>query len=224
VICLLVLSTGFNFGISLALRNWEFVPPSQNSVKPLGGPGIILTNAHRRSETAVVLLQGPLDPQGPRVTAIPGQPLAFHGRAPSYAEFTLPPVPFGDETPWFLRSLAIDIRLSAEQMQGRMDKGFIPFLIYSGALLFFLCSLGFILRFSAWPLANLFLGCLAFRGILALETFFNSADMQDVFDSFLGKWLLVEMAVPMIFCLFGLLVYIYSILVYAAKKRSSDED
>jgi hypothetical protein len=99
-----------------------------------------------------------------------------------------------------------------------------PFMIYSGALLFLLSSLGFILKLSAWPMANLFIGCLAFRGILSLETFFNSPDMQNVFDSFIGNWLHVDMAVPMIFCLFGLLVNIYSILVFIAKRRSHDED
>jgi hypothetical protein len=200
------------------------VPPSRIAVKPMGGPGIILSNESIRDETAVVLLKGPNEPRGPRVVAIPSQPLVFYEQAPPHAEFTLPPIPFNSETPWFLKSLSIDIRLSAEQMQRRLAQGLFPFLIYSGALIFFLVSLGFILNFSAWPLANLFLGCLAFRGILALETYFNLPDMQDVFDSFAGKWLPLELAVPMIFGVCGLLIYTYSILVYIAKKRSSDED
>jgi len=224
--CLFVLAMFFNFGISVALKNWEFVPPSNNMVKPLGGPGIILTNSLKRGETAVILLKGPGEPRGSRVTAIPGQPLSFHEQAPAHAEFTLPPVPFGNENPWFLKSLAIDIRLSGTQIQQRFDQGIFPFLIYSGALILLLCSLSFILNLSAWPLANIFLGFLAFRGVLALETFFNSPDMQDVFDSFLVRisWIQVDMAVPLIFCLIAVLIYVYSILVFIAKRRSQDED
>jgi uncharacterized membrane protein YfcA len=72
--------------------------------------------------------------------------------------------------------------------------------------------------------ANLFLGCLAFRGILALETFLNSPEMQDAFGSFLGSWLLASLTVPLIFCFIGLLVYLYSILVFLSKRRSYEED
>jgi hypothetical protein len=223
IICLIILSLGFSFGISLGLQRWEFVPPVQNSGKPLGEPGLILANALTRNETAIVLLQGPAQPRGPRVAAIPGRPLIYQEETPA-AEFTLPPVPFGDETPWFLKSLVIDIRLGAQQIQRRFSEGLIPFLIYAGALIFFLSSLGFIFKLSVWPLVNLFLGCLAFRGILALETFFNSPEMQDVFGSFLENRLPVELTVPLIFCGFGLLVHTYSVLVYIAKKRGDDED
>lgn len=223
IICLIILPLAFSFGISLGLQRWEFVPPGLKNDKPLGEAGLILTNELSRNETAIVLLQGSGRPQGPRVVAIPGRPLIFQEEMPA-AEFTLPPVPFVDETPWFLKSLAIDIRLSAGQIQRRLSEGYIPFFIYAGALIFFLSSLSFIFKVSVWPLANLFLGCLAFRGILALETFFNSPEMQDVFRSFLENRMPVELTVPLIFCGFGLLVYTYSILVYVARRRDYDED
>jgi hypothetical protein len=223
VITLIVLPLVFSYAISLGLRHWEAVPPANNSITPLGENGLILSNALSRNETAIILLKGPADPRGPRVAAIPGQPLIYQAEAPAAAASGLPPIPFGNETPWFLKSLAIDIRLSSLQMQKRFSGGLIPFLIYTGSLIFLLSSFGFIFRLSAWPLANFAFGCLAFRGILALETFFNSQEMQDVFYSFLENRLPLDLAVPLIFCGFGLLVHIYSLLIYLAKKRDDYE-
>ena len=220
IVCLLVLSLGFSFGISLALKQWTLVPPATISAKALGGPGLILSNSLNRNETAVVLLKGPQEPDSYRVVAIPGRPLVYQEKAPQ--ALTLPPIPFGDETRWFLKSLAIDIRLSAEQMQVRINDGLMRFLIYDGSLIFLLGSLGFILRFSVWPLVNLFIGCLAIRGVLSAETFFNSPEMQDLFGTFLNNLIPVELAVPAIFVVCGSLIYIYSILVYIAKQRSDD--
>ena len=221
ILCVMILSLAFCFGFSLALKNWESVPPAQSAGIPLGGKGLILSNSLSRNETAVVLLKGTDEPLGPRVTAIPGQPLLFHETA--VANFDLPPVPFGDDTPWFLKSLYIDVRLNAEMFQKKYVDGIVPFVIYSGSLIFLLCSLGFAIKFSAWPLANLFLGVLAFRGVLALETFFYAPEMQDILDSYFKNLMPVESAVPLLFVGFGILVHFYSFLVFIAKKRDRDE-
>jgi hypothetical protein len=223
VICVIVLSMVFSFAVSLVLDRWESVLPVQSSGKPLGGSGLILSNSLNKNETVIILLNGPAEPLGPRVAVIPDRPLLFQ-EAAAGADIDLPPVPFGNDTPWFLESLSIDIRLSADRFRQLFKAGVFPFLVYSGALIFFLGSLGFVLRFSVWPLANLFIGALAFRGVLALETFFNSPEMQDIFDSFLESRLPPAFTVPLIFFGFGLMVYAYSILVYAAKRRSYDED
>jgi hypothetical protein len=225
-VCLAALSLAVCFGISLALKHWELVPSAQDEVKVLGEPGLILTNAIRHTEAAIVLLEGPADPRLPRVTAIPGQPLLFQPEpaGPDNTAPSLPPIPFRNDSPWFLKSLAIDLRLSAGQLEQRLNQGLYPFLIYAGALILFLCSLGCIFKLSAWPLANLFMGCLAFRGILALEIFFNAPEIQDMFESFLENRLPPSFAVPLIFCALGILVYLYSMLVYLAKRRRDDED
>lgn len=223
VISLIILPLVFSLSISMGLKHWSFVPPAHNNTKPLGENGLILSNALSRSETAIILLKGPADPHGPRVAAIPGQPLIYQTEAPARAGLVLPPIPFGNETPWFLKSIAIDIRLNALEIQKRFSEGLIPFLVYTGALIFLLSSFGFLFKLSAWPLANLFLGCLAFRGILALEVFFNSPEMQEVFSSFLENRLPLDLAVPLIFCGIGLLVHIYSVLVFLAKKRDDYE-
>ena len=225
VLCIIVLAIGFVCGVGKALENWEHVPPAAIPVRQLGSPGLILGNSERPSSTALVLLKGPGEPGGERVVAIPGRPLQyqaeFSGRDPSLA--SLPQTPFGDVSPWFLKSLAIDLRLNAEFLQRLLNEGLLPFLIYTGALILLLCSLSFILKFSAWPLANLFLGCLAFRGILALETLFNSPEMQDVFGSFLQNRLPVSLATPMLFCGVAFLAYLYSFLVYLAKRQGVNE-
>jgi hypothetical protein len=223
--CLIILSLGFSFGISLGLQNWENVTPAAVSVQPLGGPGLILTNTQGPNETSIVLLKGPAELHGPRVAAIPDRPLVYQAEpaGPGGTALDLPPVPFGDNTAWFLKSVAIDLRLNAEHLRLQSSAGPLPFLIYAGALVFFLCALGFIFKISAWPLANLCIACLAFRGVLALETFFNAPEMLDVFDSFLKGRLPPGLTVPLIFCGLGILLYLYSLLAYAAKRRSGDE-
>jgi len=74
-----------------------------------------------------------------------------------------------------------------------------------------------------WPLADLFLGALAFRGILAVETFLNTPEMQEIIGSYLDNKIPVSMAVPAVFFSFGLLVNIYAVLVYVIKRRKSDD-
>jgi hypothetical protein len=222
VLCVMVLSLAFNFGLTFLLNNWERVPPAQVTGKQMGADGLILASSLNRNETAVVLLKGTADPLGPRVTAIPERPLHYQESRPSN-NFDLPPIPFGDDAPWFIKSLSIDLRLSSEQIQARYVQGLFPYLFYTGALIFLLCSLGFAMKFSMWPLANLFVGALVFRGILAIETFFNSAEMQEIFGSFFKNMLPVPWAVPLIFLCFGLLIHLYSFLVFVSKKRDSDE-
>ena len=222
VVCVMVLSLLFNFGISFALFHWESVPSAETNFKPMGEKGLILSNNLNRNETAVVLLNGTSDPLGPRVTAIPDRPLSFQ-ESTANANISLPPIPFVDDSPWFIKSFSIDLKLSDEQLQKRYAEGIFSYLLYAGSLVFMLSSLGlFINKFSVWPLANLFLGLLAFRGILAVEIFFNSPEMQDLLSSFFKNILPAPMVVPLIFFAFGLLLHTYSILFYVAKRRNED--
>jgi hypothetical protein len=222
ILLVMTLSLFFCFVFSFALERWKSVPPAQSAGIQLGEKGLILSNSLNRNETAVVLLRGMAEPLGPRVTAIPGQPLFFYESA--LVNFDLPPVPFGDVTPWFLKSLYIDVRINAEMFQKKFLEGVIPFFLYTGSLIFLLCSLGFAVKFSAWPLANIFIGILAFRGVLAFQTFFYSPEMQDVLGSFFKNLLPVEMAVPLLFVGFGVLVHFYSFLVFVAKRRGRDDN
>ena len=222
VICMMILTLGFNFGISSALYHWGYVPPAYMEGRQMGEDGLILSNSLNRNETAVILLKGSAQPLGPRVTAMPDRPL-FYQESTANAQVSFPPIPFTDNSPWFMKSVAIDLRLNAEQLQKRFNEGVIPYFIYAGSLVFLLCSLGFIFKFSVWPLANLFLGILAFIGILTSESFFNTPEMQELFRTFLKDMLPSQLVVPLIFTGFGIMVHLYSVLVYVAKRRGKND-
>jgi len=219
--CIMSLSFIFCLGISIFLDHWKAVPPVQTSGIPLGDRGLILTNALSKNETAVVLLRGTDDPFGPRVTAIPGQPLAY-SRAAS-GNYTLPPVPFADDTPWFLRSLSIDIRLNAEIFAQKLNEGFYSFFIYTFSFIFLLCSIAFAMKFSVWPLANLFLAALAFRGILSLKTFISTPEMQEIIGTFIKNMIPAAYMLPIFFLGLGTLLSVFSFLNYLAKRRFEDD-
>jgi len=219
--CVILLTLALVWGIGQLVDNGENIPSYKTHEKPLGEPGLILSNSIRPAGTVIVLLQGPAEPDGSRVVATPGKPLLYQSEfaGKTLPSANLPPAPFIDDCPWFLKSLAIDLQLNAGMLRQRLDGGIVSYLIHTGSLVFLLCSLMFILKFSLWPLVNLFLGCLAFRGILALEMFFNTPEMRDVFDSFLQNRLPLSLAVPLIFCGAGALIYLYSLLVYLIKGR-----
>jgi hypothetical protein len=215
------LSLCFAFGATLALDKWEAVPPATSAGIHMGDRGLVLSNSINRNETAVVLLNGTFEPLGPRVVAVPEQSMLYYESAGE--GFDLPPVPFGDDTPWFLKSVSIDIRLNAEMFQKLYTQGIFPFFIYAGSLVFILCALGYMIRFSAWPLANLFIGILAFRGVLACATFFNTPEAQEIMSSFLKDSIPVSLAVPLIFIAVGFLVCLYSVLIYIIRRKVHDE-
>jgi hypothetical protein len=221
ILCVIALTVGFTYGIGQIIEYWEG-PSARVPAKPLGKPGVILANTTRSTGTVLVLLQGPAEPGGSRVVATPGKPMAyqaeFAGR--NLPPASLPPAQFTDSTPWFLKSLSIDLRLNTDILRRYYNEGPLSFLMYAGSLIFFLCSLIFIFKLSAWPLANLFLGCLAFRGVLALDIFFNAPETQETFNSFLQNRLPLPMVEPLIFCAVGLLAYLYSFLVFLARRQN----
>jgi hypothetical protein len=219
VFCITLLAICFVYGVSFVLESQEKIPSTKTAMQPLGGPGLILSNPSLAGGTAIILLQGPSEAGAARLVATPGRPMVyqaeFGGGASSFARLQ-----FGAESPWIFKSLAIDLRLSAENLKQRYNESLLSFLLYSGALIILLSSFWFIMNFSAWPLANLFLCCLAFRGVLALEILFNSTEMQETLGSFLQNRLPLSLAVPLIFFGIGLLAHLYSFLMYIAKRKS----
>ena len=217
----MILSIAFCFGVSFLLERWSSVPAAQYEGIQFGERGLILSNTLNRNETAVVLLEGMANPHGPRVIVNMNQPLTF--QQSSNAALTLPSVPFGDDTPLFMKSLAADIRFGSEMFSRRYSEGFISYLSYTGSLIFLLCSLGFAVKFSIWPLANLFIGALAFRGVLTLCNFFNTQDVQGITGFFLDNLIPVSFALPLAFLVFGFLINIYSLLVFASRRRHDND-
>jgi hypothetical protein len=219
ILCVFVLSCVFTAGLSLGLRHADASVVLPGTARPpvLGGPGLILT----QGETAVVLLEGPLNPEGSRVIAIPGRPLIYRKTpaGPVNAGVTLPSLPFRVGRPYFITSLFIDFSLAAGQFRDRLNEGFIPFGIYLGALCFLLSSLRFVVNLTSWPLANVFLGALVFRGILAAGTFLDSAEIQQFILLFLKADIPQALITPVILCGLAVLVILYTALVNLARGR-----
>jgi hypothetical protein len=221
--CLLILGAAFSVGVSIGSGSLSQVPDSVKTPKMLGSPGLILTQA----DNVMVLLQDPAEVRGSRVVSILGRPLIYQETpaGPNNTILTLPPVPLRTGSAWFLQSLLIDFSLSARQFAGRFSEGLIPFLIYTGALMFLLVSLRFIMDLSNWPLANLFLGALAFRGVLSLETFLNTEEVRNLLGPFLAEYVPAPFVTPLGFCTLGAVICLYTGLLWLARlvKRRNDE-
>ena len=215
--CIILLSLIFNTGLSFVLSQLRYVPSEPVASNLMGERGLILSNSQTPNETVIILLNGMEDPLGPRVTAAPESPLFFQASTTA-AGMPLPPVPFAQTSPPFLNNVFSDININSVYLQRRFSDDHLSYLIYAGALIFMLSSLGFIMKISAWPLAGFFLGVLAFRGILSLETFLNSQEMQEFFAAFFQDMIPLVMVVPFIFLGFSLLLNIYSFLVFASKR------
>jgi hypothetical protein len=222
IIGIFVLSFGFVLGFTLGighLDNVNLPPPVFKAVK--GEPGLILS----RGDTSMILLKGSDVSDGPRVAVIPGQPLIYQETplGPDRAVLSLPSLPFGTDKTWFISSIAIDFDLVSREFKDRLGQSFFWFCVYAGALVFFLSSLRFLLDLSRWPLANLFLGALVFRGVLALETFLDTPETKEFLGSFLGERLLGPVLTPLVFCVLGTLIVVYTLLVsLAGGKEKAD--
>ena len=220
---ILVLACAFSMGISLGMGRTGAINPVLSPASSMQtGPGLILS----RSENAIILLRGTSDIRGPRVVAIPGQPLIYQDVpiGPNNTILSLPALPFEDDTPWFMRSLAIDFSLSSREMKSRLDSSFFYFAIYVFSLILLLVSLRFLLELSRWPLANLFLGALVFRGIVALETFLNAGEINTLIDSFLVGRLTPMLITPAIFGALAILFIFYTLLARIARPRRVEDD
>ncbi|MDR0451218.1 MAG: hypothetical protein LBH26_08130 [Treponema sp.] len=221
VLSLIVLTTALSFAVFTFSEHLIRIPGLVKPVKNLGKPGLIL----RRGDNAMVLLGDPADTGASRVVSLPGSPLIFQEIPPETGGSTLnlPSVPFRTGTAWFLQSLIIDFSLTGWQLAACFAEGPLFFLVYTAALVFLLASLRFILGLGSWPLANLFLGALVFRGILILETFLNSGEIRRFLADFVGDLIPPSFMSPLVFCFLGFLVCLYSGLNFLA-VRKNDED
>lgn len=223
VFCTVILAAGFAAGVSQGITHAASVQPAFNPVPPVQGePGLILT----QQNTAIILLRESSEIRGPRVVSIPDLPLIYQETplGPNNTILALPALPFGTEAPWFIRSLDIDFSLSAAQMQGRMNDSFYSFALYVLSLILLLVSMRFILELSHWPLANLVFGFLVFRGILTLEIFINSSEINTLIGAFLAGRLPPMLISPFIFTAISALVLFYTLLSRLAKPRKGKND
>jgi len=185
-------------------------------------PGLILS----QSNTRVVLLEESGNVLGSRLVSIPGQPLIYQEApiGPNNTILSLPALSFGDDTPWFVTSIAIDLSISARELKNRLEDSYLSFAVYAFSLILLLSSLRFIVELSMWPLANLFFGALVFRGILALEVFLNAREINEMVGSFLGGNIPSALITPLVFIALSILILLYTLLTKIARRERSDED
>jgi hypothetical protein len=224
VFFLVILAGGFTLGTVLGITRFEGTGLSASEPetrRTLGQSGLILS----RGDTVMVLLGDPSVPESSRAVSVPGRALIYQETpaGPDNAVLPLPPAPFRREPASFLNALGLDFSLAAKQLESRFREGLIPFAAYAGALIFLLTALRCVLDFSSWPLANLFLGALVFRGILAFEIFLDAREIQDFIASFAGRLVPPPLISPALFCGLGLLILLYALLVFLAQGRSRDD-
>lgn len=222
MLSLFILASAAGLGIILGAESFHHLSSYTIPAGSLGRDGLILTQA----DNAIVLIQDPSEIWGPRVVSIPGQDLRYQAvpRGPDNRPISLPPIPFRATTAWVLESFNIDLSLASRLLVDRFGSaGILPFTIYVAALSFLLISLRFVLGLSKWPLANLFLGALIFRGILSMETFLNAPETQEILNTFLGDLVPPLYTAPLIFVFLGFFVYLYTFLHYLARRKDPYE-
>jgi hypothetical protein len=204
-----------------------------NSVKKMGGgtislekppedlakPGLILVQGNSLNSTQMVFLEDPYKQGGARAVSVRGQPLYYLSNGSPVTPVRLA---FAEEKGLVFGSIDADLQRSSRVFSVWFDAGLLPYAVYAGSLAVLLLSLGCLLNISYWSLANLFFGALAFRGALLLESFLNQPNIQGLLVSYVGKivpssWL--SLINPAVFGLLGLLILLYSGLVYLARGR-----
>jgi hypothetical protein len=222
-----VLALGFTAGLFVGLDRAVLIPSSTRSNSGLqdirlGGPGMLLSEEN----FTVVLLNDPKELRGARVVSIPSKPLIYQDdpTGPENNPLERPPVPFHDESVYFIESMSIDFTLTAMNLMTRLKQNFLLFLFYTGALILLLVSCRFILQLSLWPLANLFLAALAYRGILALDTYLYKPEILNSVGSFLQNRIPGDLINSCIFVIMALIIMLFNALVSAARHRRTDED
>ena len=223
IISLIALGFIFLSGLSLGIERAAATRPVLNPVPPIqAAPGLIIT----QGQNTIVLLKESSDIRGPRLVSIPGRPLIYQEvpAGPNNTILALPSISFWDVTPWFIKSVSLDFSLSAGELKTRLGQGYLYFAVYAFSLVLLLSSLRFLMELSQWPLANIFLGALIFRLVLALEIFLNTREINVLLGSFLGGRVPPIFITPLVFCTLGVLTVLYTLLTKIARSRRDRDD
>ena len=221
IFSVIILAFAFSVGSSIGITRTGALKTVFKPASPIkANPGLIVS----QGENSVILLRESTDISGPRLVSIPGRPLIYQEVpiGPNNSILPIPAISFQDDTPWFIKSIGIDFSLSARELKSRFQTDFLSFVSYAFSLILLLSSMRSLLDLSQWPLANIFLGALIFRLILALETILNTREINLLLGSFLGKHVPSAFFTPLAFCALGLLVLLYALLTGIARSASED--
>jgi hypothetical protein len=236
IVLLFVLSGTFSLGFFMGVEKIEAMGIPVFSSFPLTAdnielrPGIILST--RDMDMILLKEEAGLfgSSSGPGRTAFSGFPrvISFPERTLIYQETpisrdtTFFNLPLGEKIPWFFQSILIDFNLTARELDSRYKEGLVSFFLHGFSLILLLISLRFLFGLSSWPLANLFFGAIAFRGILSLEIFLITPETEVMIRSFLGDGIESFLIPPLVFLTLSALLILYTVLAFLA-RRSKEE-
>jgi hypothetical protein len=81
----------------------------------------------------------------------------------------------------------------------------------------------FLFGLSSWPLANLFLGAIAFRGVLSLEIFLITPETEAIIRSFLSNRVQDFLIPPLVFLGLSALILLYTFLAFLARRGKEEK-
>jgi len=213
----------FSIASSIGISRAGILKTVFKSASPIkANPGLIVS----QGENSIILLRESSDISGPRLVSIPGKPLIYQEvpAGPNNSIIPIPAISFEDDIPWFIKSIGIDFSLSARELKGRFQENIIYYAFYAFSLILLLSSMRSMLDLSQWPLANIFLGALIFRLLLALETLLNTREINLLLGSFIGNRIPSSFITPLVFCALGALVLLYTFLTGIARSGSEDSE
>ncbi|MDR1469055.1 MAG: hypothetical protein LBT00_07150 [Spirochaetaceae bacterium] len=215
-VVLFLFAFGFTYAVSLGVSHAKGMALSPMNIGrgTLGKPGLALSGRGMK----VVLLDDPSNAAGERVVSLGDRALFYQPRPtePDGKPIPLPSAPFKIKNIALFDSLLIDFSLAAKELSIRFADGFMSYAAYAGAIIFILLSLAAVLDIGAWPLANIFIGAVLFRLVLSFEVFICQRDTLEYLAGFLGRWIPAYLVAPCIIGLAGVLLAVYSGLVFAA--------
>jgi hypothetical protein len=210
-------------GLTEGLKNLSAPPTSATlssmvyKSRALGGSGLIRAYTTESGSTIQAVLNGSGEERGSLI--------AMEGtNALHKIDFPAPGTvvwknPFDQGSIDTLRNLEGELFLSSDLFFHRADQGWLSLLIFAGTLSLFLASFQFVLRLTAWPLANLFLGALLFRFLVLLEQGIYSEEATG-FIGILSQGLLPEsLMAPAALLALTVLLNTYTLLLYLSRDR-----
>jgi hypothetical protein len=215
-LALFVMAFGFAAVTALSINHAGKLsaPPLVIRYDTPGRPGLVLTG----QGVTVVLLDDPSVALGERVVSLQDRALLYQAEPTGIdgKPLPLPAPPFTIQHTALFDSLYLDFSLAGKELSARFAAGFAPYAVYSGAIIFILLSLAAVLNIGAWPLANIFLGAVLFRLVLAFDVFISGRDTAEYLAGFLGRWIPAHFVTPFILGAIGALLAVYSWLVSLA--------
>jgi hypothetical protein len=203
-----------SLGLSWAGRMSASIPPRAG--KTLGQNGLVLS----QEGISTVILGAPGEAEAPRIIALNDRSLIYQKIPINEAFPPLPEAPFDGETAPFMINLNADLHLSGLRLSGLLSQGWLDFLPYLGSLCFFLISLRFVFTLTSWPLTNLILGTLLFRGVMAFENYLPQSFILIRLQSLLPQSLAIpgHFLIPLIFCALAFIALFISFCIRLITK------